>query len=113
MGRSALTQLKQVLDAYSSHNAVLADAVGNQDGEIDELYNSLFRVLLSYMMDVPRTLGLCTHLLYIAKNIERSGDHATNIAEVVDHLERAGHLANNRPKADTTSETAVPFEAHH
>jgi len=52
-------------------------------------------------------------LLFIAKNIERSGDHATNIAEVVYHMVRAGHLANNRPKADTTSETSVPFEAQH
>ena len=63
------------------------------------------------MMEDPRTIGLCTHLLFIAKNIERSGDHATNIAEVIYHMVSAGHLAPNRPKADTTSETAVPFEA--
>src|SRR6202020_2992051 len=81
MGKAALSQLKQVLDSFSSRNAELAEAVWNQDGEIDE--------------------------------IERSGDHATNIAEVVYHMVRAGHLANNRPKADTTSETAVPFEAQH
>ncbi|MEJ0041686.1 MAG: PhoU domain-containing protein [Rhizomicrobium sp.] len=62
------------------------------------------------MMEDPRTIGSSTHLLFIAKNIERSGDHATNIAEVVYHMVRADHLSSNRPKADTTSETNVPFE---
>ena len=110
MGKVALSQLKQVLDAYSDRNAQAAEAVWRQDGEIDELYNSLFRELLTYMMEDPRTIGSSTHLLFIAKNIERSGDHATNIAEVVYHMVRADHLANDRPKADTTSETTVPFE---
>ena len=113
MGKAALGQLKQVLDAYSTRNADLAEAVWSQDDEIDEIYNSLFRELLTYMMEDPRTIGLCTHLLFVAKNIERSGDHATNIAETVYHMVRADHLNNNRPKADTTSETAVPFEAKH
>src|SRR6201994_225495 len=113
MGRQTLAQLKQVLDAYSDRNAEAAEAVWRQDGEIDETYNSLFRELLTYMMEDPRTIGSSTHLLFIAKNIERSGDHATNIAEVVYHMVRADHLSNNRPKADTTSETAVPFEAKH
>ena len=113
MGRAALSQLKLVLDAYSDRNAEGAESVWRNDGEIDEIYNSLFRELLTYMMEDPRTIGLCTHLLFIAKNIERCGDHATNIAEVVYHMVRADHLAANRPKADTTSETAVPFEAQH
>jgi phosphate transport system protein len=112
MGRQVLAQLKQVLDAYARRDAASAQAVWQQDGEIDEIYNSLFRELLTYMMEDPRTIGLCTHLLFIAKNIERSGDHATNIAEVVYHMVRADHLANNRPKADITSETAIPFEIH-
>ena len=111
MGKQALSQLKQVLDAYSDRNADAAEAVWKQDGEIDETYNSLFRELLTYMMEDPRTIGLCTHLLFVAKNIERSGDHCTNIAEVVYHMVTATHLAANRPKADTTSETSVPFEA--
>jgi len=110
MGKQALAQLKHVLDAYSDRNAEAAEAVWKQDGEIDEIYNSLFRELLTYMMEDPRTIGLCTHLLFVAKNIERSGDHATNIAEVVYHMVRADHLSNERPKADTTSETSVPFE---
>jgi phosphate transport system protein len=110
MGKVALGQLKQVLDAYSDRNAAAAEAVWRQDGEIDELYNSLFRELLTYMMEDPRTIGSSTHLLFVAKNIERSGDHATNIAEVVYHMVKADHLSANRPKADTTSETTVPFE---
>ena len=108
MGRAAQNQLKQVLDAFSARDAAEAEAVWRRDGEIDEIYNSLFRELLTYMMEDPRTIGLCTHLLFVAKNIERSGDHCTNIAEVVYHMVRAGHLAANRPKADITSETPIP-----
>ena len=112
MGKAAQNQLKEVLDSFTSRNAEEAEAVWNRDGEIDEIYNSLFRELLTYMMEDPRTIGLCTHLLFVAKNIERAGDHCTNIAEVVYHMVRAGHLAATRPKADVTSETAVPYETH-
>jgi phosphate transport system protein len=111
MGRAAQNQLKQVLDAFSARDAAEAEAVWRRDGEIDEIYNSLFRELLTYMMEDPRTIGLCTHLLFVAKNIERSGDHCTNIAEVVYHMVRAGHLAAARPKADVTSETTIPYES--
>ncbi len=110
MGKQALAQLKRVLDSYSNRDPAAAEAVWKQDGEIDEMYNSLFRELLTYMMEDPRTIGLCTHLLFIAKNFERSGDHATNIAEVVYHMVSGGHLNTERPKADHTSETSVPFE---
>jgi phosphate transport system protein len=110
MGKAALSQLKLVLDAYSDRDSAGAESVWRNDGEIDEIYNSLFRELLTYMMEDPRTIGLCTHLLFIAKNIERSGDHATNIAEVVYHMATGGHLAMERPKADVTSSTNVPFE---
>src|ERR1700679_1224191 len=110
MGRQALAQLKLVLDSYSDRDAAAAEAVWRQDGEIDETYNSLFRELLTYMMEDPRTIGLCTHLLFVAKNIERSGDHATNIAETVYHMVSGGHLLNDRPKADVTSSTTIPFE---
>jgi phosphate transport system protein len=109
MGRQTLGQLKLVLDAYSDRNADGAVAVWRQDSEIDEMYNSLFRELLTYMMEDPRTIGLCTHLLFVAKNLERMGDHATNIAEVVYHMVTGGHLEADRPKADTTSQTSVPF----
>ena len=98
MGRQALAQLKAVLDAYSSRNAEAAKAVWRQDEEIDELYNSLFRELLTYMMEDPRTIGLCTHLLFIAKNIERAGDHVTNIAELVSFRSTGQSFAEARRK---------------
>ncbi|MEY4878583.1 MAG: phosphate signaling complex protein PhoU [Pseudomonadota bacterium] len=111
MGRQALTQLKTVLDAYSDHDAKAAKNVWAQDEEIDELYNSLFRELLTYMMEDPRTIGLCTHLLFIAKNIERAGDHATNIAETVYHMSTGDYLRyDKRPKADVTSTAPLPSE---
>jgi phosphate transport system protein len=110
MGRATLAQLKLVLDAYSDRDAAGAEAVWRQDNEIDEIYNSLFRELLTYMMEDPRTIGLCTHLLFVAKNIERCGDHATNIAETVYHTVSGGHLALERPKADVTSSTTITFE---
>ena len=110
MGKAAQNQLKQVLDAFTARNAEEAEAVWSRDGEIDEIYNSLFRELLTYMMEDPRTISLCTHLLFVAKNIERCGDHATNIAETVYHMVSGGHLASERPKADVTSSTTVHFE---
>ena len=82
----ALEQLKNVLDAYASHDLEQALSVWTRDNEIDVLYTSLFRELLTYMMEDPRNITFCTHLLFCAKNIERIGDHATNIAETVHYL---------------------------
>ena len=110
MGKVTLSQLKRVLDAFSDRDSAGAEQVWRQDDEIDEIYNSLFRELLTYMMEDPRTISLCTHLLFVAKNIERSGDHATNIAETVYHMVTGRHLESERPKADVTSSTNVPFE---
>jgi len=110
MGKVTLAQLKRVLDAFSDKDSAGAEQVWRQDDEIDEIYNSLFRELLTYMMEDPRTISLCTHLLFVAKNIERSGDHATNIAETVYHMVTGRHLESERPKADVTSSTNVPFE---
>jgi phosphate transport system protein len=110
MGRQSLAQLKMVLDAYSDRDAEAARNVWRHDEEIDELYNSLFRELLTYMMEDPRTIGLCTHLLFIAKNIERAGDHATNIAETVYHMVTGSYMRVDRPKADVTSTTPIPHE---
>ena len=109
MGRQTLGQLKAVLDAYSNRDAKAAENVWRHDDEIDELYNSLFRELLTYMMEDPRMIGLCTHLLFVAKNIERAGDHATNIAETVYHMVSGEFLRDERPKADVTSTTPIPF----
>lgn len=110
MGRQAMAQLKTVLDAYSDRDAKAAKEVWYQDEEIDELYNSLFRELLLYMMKDPRKIGLCTHLLFVAKNIERAGDHATNIAETVYHMSTGEYLRyDERPKADVTASAPLPI----
>ena len=103
MGRLAQRQLKQVLDAYSNREAQAAMEVWRDDEEIDAMYNSVFRELLTYMMEDPRTIGISTHLLFVAKNIERIGDHATNIAETVSYLVTGEWVADERPKGDTSS----------
>lgn len=108
MGELALAQLKDVLDAYIARDADKAMRVWYRDEEIDAMYNSLFRELLTYMMEDPRNIGLCTHLLFGAKNIERIGDHATNIAETVHYLVHGKSIADERPKGDVTSTTTVP-----
>jgi phosphate transport system protein len=96
-------QLKNVLDAYGSRNVKLALAVWQRDEEIDSLYTSLFRELLTYMMEDPRNIGFCTHLLFCAKNIERIGDHATNIAETVHYQITGVTLTDERPKGDLST----------
>jgi phosphate transport system protein len=107
MAELALEQLKDVLDAYIARDADKAMRVWHRDEEIDAMYNSLFRELLTYMMEDPRNIGLCTHLLFGAKNIERIGDHATNIAETVHYLVHGDAIADERPKSDVTSTTTV------
>ena len=79
----ALTQLKEVLDVYASRSVERIGLVRDRDDQIDAMYTSLFRELLTYMMEDPRNITPCTHLLFCAKNIERIGDHATNIAETI------------------------------
>jgi phosphate transport system protein len=103
MGRLALQQLRDVLDAYTARDAEKALRVWRSDAEIDAAYNSLFRELLTYMMEDHRNIGLSTHLLFGAKNIERVGDHATNIAETVHFLVRGTNISDERPKGDSTS----------
>jgi len=100
MGRLAAAHLKQVLDAYSSREVAPALAIWFQDEDIDAHYNSLFRELLTYMMEDPRTIGPCAHLLFVAKNIERIGDHSTNIAETLHYLVTGEEITSERPKAD-------------
>lgn len=101
MGRLVLGRLKDVLDAYTSSDVDRAVLVWTRDDEVDEHYNSLFRELLTYMMGDPRTITACAHLLFVAKNLERIGDHATNIAEIV-HYEITGEemISADRPKTD-------------
>jgi phosphate transport system protein len=98
MGKLVANRLREVLDAYTTGDLSRAVAVWQRDQEVDEHYNSLFRELLTYMMGDPRTITPCAHLLFVAKNLERIGDHATNIAEIV-HYELTGESLNTpRPK---------------
>jgi phosphate transport system protein len=107
MGELALVQLKDVLDAFIEHDADHALKVWYKDEELDAMYNSVFRELLTYMMEDPRNIGLCTHLLFGAKNIERIGDHATNIAETAYFLVHGTAITDQRPKGDNTSTTLI------
>jgi phosphate transport system protein len=103
--------IKNVLDAYVERDAALADDVRLRDKEVDQLHTSLFRELLTYMMEDPRHITTCTHLLFIAKNVERIGDHVTNIAEHV-HLMVCGEPPDpDRPKGDRSSITVVDSPA--
>jgi phosphate transport system protein len=111
MAELVLAQIKDVLDAYARRDAAKAIAVWRSDEEVDAVNNSLFRELLTYMMEDPRNISICTHLLFCAKNIERMGDHATNIAETVYYMVEGRTLGDERPKGDKTSMTIVPFDA--
>ncbi|HTH15120.1 MAG TPA: phosphate signaling complex protein PhoU [Magnetospirillum sp.] len=103
MGRLVQGLLGEVLAAYLTHDAETALAVRARDQEVDDLYSSLFREILTYMMEDPRTITACTHLMFIAKNIERIGDHATNIAEMTYFLVTGRKLNDQRPKRDTSA----------
>ena len=105
----SFAQLKNVLDAYTQRDLEAAHGVWERDDEIDAMYTSLFRELLTYMMEDPRNITFCIHLLFCAKNLERIGDHATNIAETVHYLITGIALTDERPKKDTTSITPVEF----
>ena len=107
MGRLVQQLIKDILDAYVEHDADKAVDAWRRDEEVDEMYTSLFRELLTYMMEDPRNIGPSIHLLFIAKNIERIGDHATNIAETVHFLVLGRPIEAVRPKGDSTSYAVV------
>ena len=98
LGDLALERLHQVLDAYANRDVEAALDVWRRDEDIDALHNSLFRELLTYMMEDPRSISVCTHLLFCAKNIERMGDHSTNIAETIHYLATGHPLTQDRPR---------------
>jgi len=110
MSDLVLGQLKDVLDAYAQQDTTRALDVWKRDGAIDALYTSLFRELLTYMMEDPRNISFCTHLLFCAKNIERIGDHTTNIAETVHYLVTGETLAIDRPKNDRSIDASIEAE---
>lgn len=103
MTRAVQSMLKDALDAYIQRDAALAADVIARDLDVDQIYNALFRELLTFMMEDPRKITACLHLHFIAKNTERMGDHVTSIAEQVIYLSTGKHPDDARTKADTTS----------
>jgi len=102
MAREVELMLKDALDAYVQRDEELALDVISRDREVDQMYNALFREFLTFMMEDPRNITACMHLHFIAKNIERMGDHVTSIAEQVVYLVTGEHPEDPRPKADLT-----------
>ncbi|ROU06869.1 MULTISPECIES: phosphate signaling complex protein PhoU [Lysobacter] len=107
LGTLAVKQLRDVLVAYRDNDVELAQRVRDRDAEVDTAYTGLFRELLTYMMEDARSITACTHLLFMAKNIERVGDHATNIAENVWFLVKGDEPLPPRDKRDVTSTTGA------
>lgn len=107
MGRASLRQFSDILNAYSARNLDAAFAVWGADDELDELYNSVFQEILAAMMEDPMRVNACTHLVFTAKNFERVGDHATNIAEAIHFLVTGSPIMEERPKGDETATTIV------
>ena len=110
MSELAQKLLKDVLDAFASEDVEKAVTVWRKDEDLDALYNSIFRELLTYMMEDTRNISFCTHLLFGAKNIERIGDHATNIAENIHYMVTGDLLTEERPKSDNTSTSKFDFD---
>lgn len=110
MGTIVGGMISNVIDAYLHADTIKAKEVRAKDHDVDQIHTSLFRELLTYMMEDPRNITACTHLLFIAKNIERIGDHVTNIAENVHFLVSGENIAEDRPKSDFSSSTIVAVE---
>jgi phosphate transport system protein len=98
MGKLVLSHLHQVLDAYATGETSRAVGVWERDDDVDEHYNALFRELVQAMADDKQMIGPGAHLLFVAKNLERIGDHATNIAEVIHYLVTGREIASERPR---------------
>ncbi len=107
MSRAVVQMLSDALDAYNARDAALAEDVRLRDREVDQMYNALFREFLTHMLEDPRTITPCMHLHFIAKNIERMGDHATTIAEQVIYLVTGSMPEESRPKADSVTTIGV------
>ncbi len=104
MGRLVGLLLKDALDAFIARDAVLAEDVRQRDHDVDQMYNTLFREFLTHMMEDPRKISACMHLHFIAKNIERVGDHATSIAEQVIYLSTGALPGEARPKVEAVQQ---------
>ena len=108
LGALAVQQLRDVLAAYRDLDVEAAQRVRARDAELDTQYTSLFRELLTYMMEDARAITPCTHLLFMAKNLERIGDHATNIAETIHYEITGDEIVGDRPRAMPTAEDESP-----
>ena len=102
LAKGVVQMLTDALDAYIRRDVKLAEDVRTRDRDVDQMYNSIFRELLTHMMEDPRNIGPCMHLHFIAKNIERVGDHATSVAEQVIYLVTGAMPEDERPKVDST-----------
>jgi len=111
MAQLVVDQLDMVLRSYDERDVALALTVWNKDRDVDAVDNALFRELLTYMMENPRNITFCTHLLFCAKNLERIGDHATNIAETVYYIVQGHPILEERPKADITSRQTLSLSS--
>jgi phosphate transport system protein len=107
MATMVQAQLKSIIDALGDSDADRAVEVWRSDQVVDDIYNAIFRELITYMMEDPRNITPCTHLLFIAKNLERIGDHATNIAENLYYAVKGESLPEARPKGDTSAYAVV------
>ena len=103
LGKFVRTVFKDTVDAFATRDVDRSVDIWHRDAEVDEMYIALFREILSFMGDDSKNVTTCTHLMFIAKNIERIGDHATNIAEAVYYLETGEQIEGRRPKGNTTA----------
>jgi phosphate transport system protein len=108
MAREVEMMLKDALDSYVRRDIALAESVRQRDEDVDNMYNALFREFLTHMMEDPRNITACIHMHFIAKNIERMGDHVTSIADQVIYLVTGSMPEDSRPKSDST-----PYVAAH
>jgi phosphate transport system protein len=107
MARLVQAQLKLIIDALGDNDTDKATEVWRSDQVVDDIYNAIFRELITYMMEDPRNITPCTHLLFIAKNLERIGDHATNVAENLYYAVTGESLPDSRPKGNTAAYAVV------
>jgi phosphate transport system protein len=107
MATMVQAQLKSIIDALGDNDTDKAVEVWRSDQVVDDIYNAIFRELITYMMEDPRNITPCTHLLFIAKNLERIGDHATNIAENLYYAVKGESLPETRPKGDTSAYAVI------
>lgn len=112
MGKLVSSRLREALDAYAAGDLDRAMHVWNDDEEVDENYNSLFRELLTYMMSDPRMISSCAHMLFVAKNLERIGDHATTLAEMLHYEVTGEEILGSRPKLGSEGAVDSDVEGH-